>query len=252
MIPGPAVGCGGRARLAPPGREQSGWEHGAEAGPAPCRAPYSVALSSRLTLLAHRERGRAWRVSPRSPRWVGQWSWARPELGTTEPHPGGRLRTPDAKVAVVGEGFHAYAGGPHAEIVALTQAGSGPGADRRGPAGALRSPRVTPPMQHRALIRGPGCARFSTVRDPTPSGRRRETLRAAGVEVEALPPSRRTGSIAWLTARRAAALPDLEGRRHPRRALRRRSTAPACRSPRRRRGWTCTPIATPVDAVTSG
>src|SRR5690242_4006697 len=44
-------------------------------------------------------------------------------LGTTSPNPvvGCLLLGPAGDV--VGEGFHAYAGGPHAEIVALAQAG---------------------------------------------------------------------------------------------------------------------------------
>src|SRR5918994_2397400 len=44
-------------------------------------------------------------------------------LGTTSPNPvvGCVLLAEDG--TLVGEGFHAYAGGPHAEIVALAQAG---------------------------------------------------------------------------------------------------------------------------------
>src|ERR1700753_44943 len=44
-------------------------------------------------------------------------------LGTTSPNPVFGCLLLDADGRVVGEGFHAYAGGPHAEIVALAQAG---------------------------------------------------------------------------------------------------------------------------------
>src|SRR5690349_25012814 len=44
-------------------------------------------------------------------------------LGTTSPNPVVGCVLLDAAGQVVGEGFHVYAGGPHAEIVALAQAG---------------------------------------------------------------------------------------------------------------------------------
>src|SRR5689334_24397855 len=44
-------------------------------------------------------------------------------LGTTSPNPVVGCVLLSAEGEVVGEGFHAYAGGPHAEIVALAQAG---------------------------------------------------------------------------------------------------------------------------------
>ncbi|WP_223167291.1 bifunctional diaminohydroxyphosphoribosylaminopyrimidine deaminase/5-amino-6-(5-phosphoribosylamino)uracil reductase RibD [Nonomuraea sp. SYSU D8015] len=43
--------------------------------------------------------------------------------GTTSPNPVVGCVVLDAAGAVAGEGFHAYAGGPHAEVVALSQAG---------------------------------------------------------------------------------------------------------------------------------
>ncbi|MEW9548680.1 bifunctional diaminohydroxyphosphoribosylaminopyrimidine deaminase/5-amino-6-(5-phosphoribosylamino)uracil reductase RibD [Nonomuraea sp. NPDC050783] len=43
--------------------------------------------------------------------------------GTTSPNPVVGCVVLDAGGAVAGEGFHAYAGGPHAEVVALAQAG---------------------------------------------------------------------------------------------------------------------------------
>ena len=42
-------------------------------------------------------------------------------LGTTSPNPVMGCVILDAQERVVGEGFPAYAGGPHAEIVALAQ-----------------------------------------------------------------------------------------------------------------------------------
>ncbi|MEV4183274.1 bifunctional diaminohydroxyphosphoribosylaminopyrimidine deaminase/5-amino-6-(5-phosphoribosylamino)uracil reductase RibD, partial [Streptosporangium canum] len=43
--------------------------------------------------------------------------------GTTSPNPVVGCVVLDASGQVVGEGFHAYAGGPHAEVVALRAAG---------------------------------------------------------------------------------------------------------------------------------
>jgi diaminohydroxyphosphoribosylaminopyrimidine deaminase/5-amino-6-(5-phosphoribosylamino)uracil reductase len=62
-------------------------------------------------------------------------------LGTTSPNPvvGCLLLSADGEV--VGEGFHAYAGGPHAEIVALAQAGE---RARGGTAWSRSSPATTP------------------------------------------------------------------------------------------------------------
>ncbi|MGW5016295.1 bifunctional diaminohydroxyphosphoribosylaminopyrimidine deaminase/5-amino-6-(5-phosphoribosylamino)uracil reductase RibD, partial [Micromonospora chalcea] len=45
-------------------------------------------------------------------------------LGATSPNPVVGCVLLDTDGEVVGEGFHAYAGGPHAEIVALAQAGA--------------------------------------------------------------------------------------------------------------------------------
>src|SRR5689334_24152386 len=44
-------------------------------------------------------------------------------LGTTSPNPIVGCLLLDADGEVAGEGFHVYTGGPHAEIVALAQAG---------------------------------------------------------------------------------------------------------------------------------
>ena len=71
-------------------------------------------------------------------------------LGTTSPNPVVGCLLLDADGEVVGEGFHAYAGGPHAEIVALAQAGrAGPGRHRGGHPGALQ-----PHRPHRAVRAG--------------------------------------------------------------------------------------------------
>ena len=124
-------------------------------------------------------------------------------LGTTSPNPVVGCVILDAKGAVVGEGFHAYAGGPHAEIVALAQAGE---RARGGTVVVTLEPcdhhGVTGPCST-ALIRA-GVARVVYgVRDPHPrAAGGAETLRAAGVEVEGgvRQSEVELGNIAWLTA----------------------------------------------------
>src|SRR6185312_3338807 len=106
-------------------------------------------------------------------------------LGTTSPNPVVGCLLLDAEGEVVGEGFHAYAGGPHAEIVALAQAGE---RARGGTAVVTLEPcdhtgRTGPCTG--ALIQA-GVARVVIgVPDPNlvASGGA-ATLRAAGVEVE--------------------------------------------------------------------
>ncbi len=124
-------------------------------------------------------------------------------LGTTSPNPVVGCVILDAKGAVVGEGFHAYAGGPHAEIVALAQAGE---RARGGTVVVTLEPcdhhGVTGPCST-ALIRA-GVARVVYgVRDPHPrAAGGAETLRAAGVDVEGgvRQSEVEAGNIAWLTA----------------------------------------------------
>ncbi|PRY27471.1 bifunctional diaminohydroxyphosphoribosylaminopyrimidine deaminase/5-amino-6-(5-phosphoribosylamino)uracil reductase RibD [Pseudosporangium ferrugineum] len=124
-------------------------------------------------------------------------------LGTTSPNPvvGCLLLGPDGDV--VGEGFHAYAGGPHAEIVALAQAGK---RARGGTAVVTLEPcnhtgRTGPCAQ--ALIAAGITRVVIAVDDPTPvAAGGAATLRGAGVEV--VTGVRRAeaeaGNVAWLTA----------------------------------------------------
>jgi diaminohydroxyphosphoribosylaminopyrimidine deaminase/5-amino-6-(5-phosphoribosylamino)uracil reductase len=116
-------------------------------------------------------------------------------LGETSPNPavgcvvvrGGR---------VVGEGFHARAGGPHAEVVALRQAGA---RARGGTLYVTLEPCAhqgrTPPCA--PLVRDAGVRRVvAALRDPNPlvAGRGLALLRRAGVAVE-------TGILAGEAAR---------------------------------------------------
>jgi diaminohydroxyphosphoribosylaminopyrimidine deaminase/5-amino-6-(5-phosphoribosylamino)uracil reductase len=124
-------------------------------------------------------------------------------LGTTSPNPVVGCVLLDPAGEVVGEGFHAYAGGPHAEIVALAQAGE---RARGGTAVVSLEPcdhqgRTGPCT--RALIRA-GVARVVVgVVDPNPlAGGGIQTLREAGVEVETgvRADEAEAGNTAWLTA----------------------------------------------------
>jgi diaminohydroxyphosphoribosylaminopyrimidine deaminase/5-amino-6-(5-phosphoribosylamino)uracil reductase len=124
-------------------------------------------------------------------------------LGTTSPNPVVGCVLLDTAGVVVGEGFHAYAGGPHAEIVALAQAGE---RARGGTAVVTLEPcdhigRTGPCTQ--ALI-GAGVARVVlAVPDPNPAAAGgAQTLRAAGVQVDmgVRRAEAEEGNIAWLTA----------------------------------------------------
>ncbi|TDB76472.1 bifunctional diaminohydroxyphosphoribosylaminopyrimidine deaminase/5-amino-6-(5-phosphoribosylamino)uracil reductase RibD [Micromonospora sp. KC723] len=126
-------------------------------------------------------------------------------LGTTSPNPVVGCVLLDPEGAVVGEGFHAYAGGPHAEIVALAQAG-----DRARGGTAVVS---LEPCDHTgrtgpcslALIRA-GVARVViAVPDPNPvAAGGAATLRAAGIQVDVgvRAAESEAGNIAWLTSMR--------------------------------------------------
>jgi diaminohydroxyphosphoribosylaminopyrimidine deaminase / 5-amino-6-(5-phosphoribosylamino)uracil reductase len=124
-------------------------------------------------------------------------------LGTTSPNPVVGCLLLSADGDVVGEGFHAYAGGPHAEIVALAQAGD---LARGGTAVVTLEPcnhtgRTGPCAE--ALI-GAGVRRVViAVDDPTPvAAGGAATLRDAGVQVETgvRRQEAEKGNLAWLTA----------------------------------------------------
>ncbi|AGL19420.1 bifunctional diaminohydroxyphosphoribosylaminopyrimidine deaminase/5-amino-6-(5-phosphoribosylamino)uracil reductase RibD [Actinoplanes sp. N902-109] len=124
-------------------------------------------------------------------------------LGSTSPNPVVGCVLLDAGGEIAGEGFHAYAGGPHAEVVALAQAG----ARARGGTAVV----TLEPCNHtgrtgpcaRALLEA-GVARVViAVDDPTPAAAGGAgTLRAAGVLVETgvLRAEAERGNVAWLTA----------------------------------------------------
>ena len=124
-------------------------------------------------------------------------------LGTTSPNPVVGCVLLDPAGEVVGEGFHAYAGGPHAEIVALAQAG-----ERAAGGTAV----VTlEPCNHtgrtgpctNALIQARIARAVVAVPDPNPvAAGGAQTLREAGIEVEigVREAEAEAGNIAWLTA----------------------------------------------------
>ena len=124
-------------------------------------------------------------------------------LGTTSPNPvvGCILLGPGGEV--VGEGFHAYAGGPHAEIVALAQAGE---RARGGTCVVTLEPcnhtgRTGPCAE--ALVTAGVRRVVIAVDDPTPvAAGGAATLRAAGIEVATgvRRAEAELGNVAWLTA----------------------------------------------------
>jgi len=124
-------------------------------------------------------------------------------LGTTSPNPVVGCVLLSAEGEVVGEGFHAYAGGPHAEIVALAQAGE---RARGGTAVVTLEPcnhtgRTGPCAQ--ALINAGITRVVIAVDDPTPvAAGGAATLRDAGVPVETgvRRAQAEDGNVAWLTA----------------------------------------------------
>jgi diaminohydroxyphosphoribosylaminopyrimidine deaminase / 5-amino-6-(5-phosphoribosylamino)uracil reductase len=106
-------------------------------------------------------------------------------LGRTSPNPVVGCVVLDARGDVAGEGFHAYAGGPHAEVVALADAGE------RGRGGTLVV--TLEPCDHQGRT-GP-CTRaviaaglrrvVYAVSDPGPGHGGARRLTGAGIEVEA-------------------------------------------------------------------
>ncbi|CAG6394524.1 Diaminohydroxyphosphoribosylaminopyrimidine deaminase [Actinacidiphila cocklensis] len=124
-------------------------------------------------------------------------------LGATAPNPVVGCVILDTAGAVVGEGWHRKAGGPHAEVHALRAAGE---AARGGTAVVTLEPcnhtgRTGPCAQ--ALIEA-GVARVvHAVSDPSPAASGgAATLRAAGVDVESglLADEAAAVNVAWLTS----------------------------------------------------
>jgi len=124
-------------------------------------------------------------------------------LGTTSPNPVVGCVILDSSGEVAGEGFHAYAGGPHAEIVALAQAGE---RAKGGTAVVTLEPcnhtgRTGPCSQ--ALIRA-GIGRVViAVLDPTDTAKGgADTLREAGVQViSGVREAEATrGNVMWLSS----------------------------------------------------
>ncbi|MCX4524749.1 MULTISPECIES: bifunctional diaminohydroxyphosphoribosylaminopyrimidine deaminase/5-amino-6-(5-phosphoribosylamino)uracil reductase RibD [unclassified Streptomyces] len=124
-------------------------------------------------------------------------------LGSTSPNPVVGCVITDARGAVVGEGWHQRAGGPHAEIHALRAAG---GAARGATAYVTLEPcnhtgRTGPCAQ--ALIDAGVTRVVYAVSDPNPQASGGgATLRAAGIATEAglLAQEAEEGNAAWLTS----------------------------------------------------
>ncbi|MFI1934425.1 bifunctional diaminohydroxyphosphoribosylaminopyrimidine deaminase/5-amino-6-(5-phosphoribosylamino)uracil reductase RibD [Streptomyces sp. NPDC020330] len=124
-------------------------------------------------------------------------------LGSTSPNPVVGCVITDASGAVVGEGFHQRAGGPHAEVHALRAAG--------GRAGGSTAYVTLEPCDHtgrtgpcsRALLAAGISRVVYAVADPNPGAAGGgDTLRAAGVRVERglLAEEAEAGNAAWLTS----------------------------------------------------
>ncbi|MFD8014162.1 bifunctional diaminohydroxyphosphoribosylaminopyrimidine deaminase/5-amino-6-(5-phosphoribosylamino)uracil reductase RibD [Streptomyces sp. NPDC058955] len=124
-------------------------------------------------------------------------------LGATSPNPVVGCVVTDASGHQVGEGWHQRAGGPHAEVHALREAGV---LARGGTAYVTLEPcnhtgRTGPCAQ--ALIEAGISRVVYAVGDPNPQATGgADTLRAAGVEVEGglLADEAEAGNLAWLTS----------------------------------------------------
>jgi diaminohydroxyphosphoribosylaminopyrimidine deaminase / 5-amino-6-(5-phosphoribosylamino)uracil reductase len=132
-------------------------------------------------------------------------------LGSTSPNPVVGCVILDASGAIVGEGFHAYAGGPHAEVRALAAAGD---RARGGTAVVTLEPcnhtgRTGPCSE--ALVRSGIVRVVAGVADPNPLATGgAESLRAYGVDVEIglRADLVQAGNLAWLTSTQRAAAGD--------------------------------------------
>ncbi|MEU4498970.1 bifunctional diaminohydroxyphosphoribosylaminopyrimidine deaminase/5-amino-6-(5-phosphoribosylamino)uracil reductase RibD [Streptomyces sp. NPDC023998] len=124
-------------------------------------------------------------------------------LGSTSPNPVVGCVVLDASGHQVGAGYHQRAGGPHAEVHALLEAGE---RARGGTAYVTLEPcnhtgRTGPCAQ--ALIEAGISRVVYAVSDPNPQATGGgDTLRAAGVQVESglLAEEAEAGNIAWLTS----------------------------------------------------
>ncbi|WP_435843036.1 bifunctional diaminohydroxyphosphoribosylaminopyrimidine deaminase/5-amino-6-(5-phosphoribosylamino)uracil reductase RibD [Streptomyces lavendulae] len=124
-------------------------------------------------------------------------------LGSTSPNPVVGCVITDPSGAVVGEGWHERAGGPHAEVHALRRAGA---AARGGTAYVTLEPcnhtgRTGPCAQ--ALIEAGVTRVLYAVADPNPQASGGgATLRAAGISAEGglLRAEAEAGNAAWLTS----------------------------------------------------
>ncbi|MGW7292013.1 bifunctional diaminohydroxyphosphoribosylaminopyrimidine deaminase/5-amino-6-(5-phosphoribosylamino)uracil reductase RibD [Streptomyces xiamenensis] len=124
-------------------------------------------------------------------------------LGRTSPNPVVGCVILDAAGRPAGEGWHERAGGPHAEIHALEQAGE---RARGGTAVVTLEPcnhtGRTGPCAQALIAAGVRRVRYA-VPDPTPAaGGGAATLRAAGITAEPGPCTEEAtaGNIAWLTS----------------------------------------------------
>ncbi|MFF8954924.1 bifunctional diaminohydroxyphosphoribosylaminopyrimidine deaminase/5-amino-6-(5-phosphoribosylamino)uracil reductase RibD [Streptomyces sp. NPDC014894] len=124
-------------------------------------------------------------------------------LGFTSPNPVVGCVVTDAFGQIAGTGWHQRAGGPHAEVHALREAGA---SARGGTAYVTLEPcdhtGRTGPCS-RALIEAGVERVVHAVADPTPQASGgADTLRAAGVRVESglLAAEAEAGNIAWLTS----------------------------------------------------
>jgi diaminohydroxyphosphoribosylaminopyrimidine deaminase/5-amino-6-(5-phosphoribosylamino)uracil reductase len=132
-------------------------------------------------------------------------------LGSTSPNPVVGCVILDASGEVVGEGFHAYAGGPHAEVRALAAAGE---RAKGGTAVVTMEPcdhvgRTGPCSQ---ALASAGIVRVvAALSDPNPVAQGgAETMRALGVDVEIglRAAEAHAGNIGWLTATARCAAGD--------------------------------------------
>ncbi|MFF7205298.1 bifunctional diaminohydroxyphosphoribosylaminopyrimidine deaminase/5-amino-6-(5-phosphoribosylamino)uracil reductase RibD [Streptomyces sp. NPDC008141] len=126
-------------------------------------------------------------------------------LGSTSPNPVVGCVITDASGRIVGEGYHQRAGGPHAEVHALRDAGD---RARGGTAYVTLEPcnhtGRTGPCSQALLDAGIGRVVYA-VADPNPQATGGgDTLRAAGIPAEAglLTEEAAAGNTAWLTAMR--------------------------------------------------